>query len=317
LLIEDTEACLVYLNRCNQLGVDSLAFPNILAPATEWYEKGIITSKDTDGVPLEWGNADTLLKMLEKVAHREGFGDLLADGIIDAAARIGKGAEKYLSTCKGRPITGLEPRALVGMNLTYATATMSMYDAEGSPNVEYVGALVPMPEEEAIEKFGTVDVCTPLSYAKAKATAYYQDICLLADSLGLCKFITESGLRAIGFDEMAQLFEKCTGVEMDGEKLRAASQRIRNVERAFLVREGITRKDDRVVGKVANEPIQEGVPSQIGLAFDQEKFSKMLDEYYEVRGWDVETGIPTRETLHELGLDDIAEDLQKRNKLPR
>ena len=61
----------------------------------------------------------------------------------------------------------------------------------------------------------------------------------------------------------------------------------------------------------------EGVPSQIGLAFDQEKFSKMLDEYYEVRGWDVETGIPTRETLHELGLDDIAEDLQKRNKLPR
>jgi aldehyde:ferredoxin oxidoreductase len=100
LLIEDTEACLKFLNRCNQLGVDTIAFPFLLAAATEWYEKGIITGKDTDGIPLEWGNADLMLKMLEKVAHREGFGDLLADGAPAAAARIGKGAEECISTCK-------------------------------------------------------------------------------------------------------------------------------------------------------------------------------------------------------------------------
>jgi aldehyde:ferredoxin oxidoreductase len=317
LYIEDTEACLRYVNRCNQLGVDTVAFSFVLAAATEWYEKGIITSKDTDGIPLEWGNADSLLKMLEKFSHREGFGDLLAEGIPVAAARIGKGAEECISMCRGQQLMGLEPRALVGSALSYVTATIPLHDEEGAPPVEYTGAFVPMPEEEATKKFGTPDACTPLSYAKARVTAYFQDICLLSDAVGMCKFITEYGLGAVGFDEMAQLFEKCTGVEMDGEKLRAASHRIRTVERAFLVREGITRKDDKLLGKIATEPIQKGLPSQIGLALDMEKFSKMLDEYYQLRGWDVETGIPTKEKLHELGLDYIAKDLQKRNKLPR
>lgn len=316
LLIDDTEACLKYLNLCNQLGVDTIAFPFMLAVATEWYEKGIITSKDTDGVPLEWGNADSLLIMLEKVAHREGFGDLLADGTATAAARIGKGADKYLSTCKGQQIIGLEPRGLVGTALNYVTGTIPSHDEEGQPTVEYIGPLVTMPDKEAMQKFGTVEACTPLSYDKARATVYYQDLCLIADALGMCKFITEWGRIVLGLDEMAQLFEKCTGVEMDGENLKATANRIRCVERAFLVREGITRKDDTITGKIADEPIRKGVPSQIGVSLDMEKFSKMLDEYYQIRGWDIETGIPTKEKLHELGLDDIANELRERNQLP-
>jgi aldehyde:ferredoxin oxidoreductase len=135
---------------------------------------------------------------------------------------------------------------------------------------------------------------------------------MACDVMGICKFFTEWTGQEVSFGELARLFETCTGMEMDDKSVRTVSQRVRNLERAFLVREGITRADDKMTGKVT-EPIKKG--QRVGLTLDEEKFSRLLDEYYQSRGWDVTTGIPLKETLAELGLEGVVQDLQRRNKL--
>ena len=305
--INDPEALLKFLNLANRYGINTREFPYVLSVAMDWYENGILTLKDTDGIPLEWGNVDTVLKMMEKGARREGFGDLIADGTEIAAQKIGKGADRFVSSCKGVQCGGEEIKVLIGTALNYVTATIPAHVEEGMPIVEIKG----MDSREAIEKFGTDDL-DPESYNKSAVTIYYQDLCLACDILGVCKFFTEWTGQELSFKELARLFETCTGMDMDEKNIRNVSRRVRNVERSFLVREGITRKDDKVTGKVT-EPIKKG--QRVGLTFDEEKFSKLLDEYYQGRGWDVATGIPSQETLQELGLEDIARDLETRNLL--
>jgi len=299
--INDPEALLKCLNLANRYGINTREFPYILSVAMDWYENGILTLEDTDGIPLEWGNVDAVLKMMEKGARREGFGDLIADGSEIAAQRVGKGAERFVSSCKGVQCGGEEIKVLIGTALNYVTATIPAHVEEGMPIVEIKG----MDSREAVAKFGSDDL-DPESYNKAAVTIYYQDLCLACDVLGVCKFFTEWTGQELSFKELARLFEMCTGQAMDEPSIREASRRVRNVERSFLVREGITRTDDRVTGKVM-EPIKKG--QRVGLTFDEEKFSRLLDEYYQGRGWDVSTGIPMRETLLELGLEDIARDL--------
>jgi len=301
--IDDPEALLKLLNLANRYGINSREFPYILSVAMDWYENGIITKQDTDGIALEWGNVEAVIQMMEKGATRQGFGDLLADGSEIAAARIGRGAERFVSTCRGVQCGGEEVKVLIGTALNYVTATIPAHVEEGMPIVEIKG----MDSREALEKFGSDDL-DPLSYNKAAVTIYYQDLCLACDILGVCKFFTEWTGQELSFPELARLFTTTTGVDLDADSLRQTSRRVRNLERAFLVREGITRKDDRLVGKVT-EPIKKG--QRVGLSIDEERFSGLLDEYYQRRGWDIQTGIPLRGTLEELGLQDVAADLQE------
>jgi aldehyde:ferredoxin oxidoreductase len=307
--VDDREALLKFLNLANQYGINTREFPYILGVAMDWYENGIITTADTDGIPLEWGNVDSILKMMEKGAHRQGFGDLLGDGAEEAARKIGRGADRFVSSVRGVQCGGEEVKVLIGTALNYVTATIPAHVEEGMPIVEIKG----MDSREALAKFGTDDL-DPMSYNKAAVTIYYQDLCMACDVMGICKFFTEWTGQEVSFEELARLFEMSTGMEMDDESVRGASRRVRNLERAFLVREGITRADDRMSGKVM-EPIKKG--QRVGLTLDEDKFSGLLDEYYRSRGWDVATGIPLQETLAEHGLEDVAQDLQRRKKLAR
>ncbi len=306
--VDDPEALLKFLNLSNRYGINTREFPYILSVAMDWYENGIISKKDTDGIPLEWGNVESVLTMMERSSLRQGFGDLLADGTEIAARQIGKGAERFVSSCRGVQCGGEEVKVLIGTALNYVTATIPAHVEEGMPIVEIKG----MDSREAIQKFGSDDL-DPLSYNKAAVTIYYQDLCLACDILGVCKFFTEWTGQELSFPELARLFEMCTGMDMDEKEVRRISTRVRNVERAFLVREGITRKDDRMTGKVV-EPIPKG--QRVGLTLDEEKFSNLMDEYYERRGWDVNSGIPTEETLQELALGDVAEELKQKGHLP-
>jgi len=306
--IDDKEALFAFLNLSNRLVINTREFPYILSVAMDWYAHGVITKDDTDGIPLEWGNVDSVLKMIRKAAYREGFGDVIADGSERAASKIGRGAERFVSSVRGVQCGGEEVKVLIGTALNYVTATIPAHVEEGMPIVEIKG----MDSCEALSKFGTDDL-DHLSYDKAAVTIYYQDLCLACDSLGMCKFLTEWTGQEMSYSELATLFSMCTGVPMDQDSLRTASQRIRNVERAFLAREGITRRDDALKGKVL-EPIKAG--QRVGLALDDERFSRLLDEYYKRRGWDVETGIPLKARLRELGLDDIASDLERRHIPP-
>lgn len=304
------------LNLCNQYGLDTMDLGSTIGAACEWYEKGIITQKDLDGIDLRWGNAEAIIDIIHKIANREGIGDVLAEGPVHAAERIGKGAMDYVSHCKGMPVGCDDPRILRGIALNAVTATIPAHHEDGMIG-DYPGFPCTVYGLELGRKmFGpdadkkTID---PLSYKKANAVLQMQNLCRLADAIEICKFATNWTTQEIGFKDASALFFACTGIEISPEEMELAAERINDLERSFIVREGMSRKDDYFHGKIAKEPVQTG-PFK-GEMLDLEKFDAMLDEYYEVRGWDKETGVPTREKLEKVGLKNVADELEKMGKL--
>ena len=230
--------------------------------------------------------------MVQRIANREGFGDLLSYGGVRAAKKIGKGAEKCITHCKGAMRSTGDVRGSIGYVLGLATATRGPDHLRGST------ALYGQPGQYE---------------GQAKAVYEAQCICTLADSLEICKFSTSYSQMEISLKAVAELFSLATGVEMDEEELIKASDRIWCLERAFIVREGISRKDDVLTGRYTDEPVRGG--SLDGFIHDQEKWEQLLDEYYELCGFDNETGIPTRAKLETSGLEYVADELQKMGKL--
>jgi aldehyde:ferredoxin oxidoreductase len=278
---------------CNQYGLDQSECGQEIAAAMEWYQKGIITKKDTDGIELEWGNHDAIIKMIQKISNREGIGDLLAEGGVRAARKLGKEAEECISYSKMALRTTGDVRSMTAYMLGEATSTRGADHLRGS--------------RSAFGRPGQYEGC-------AKAVYDNQFVCTLADALEVCKFNTTYLRMEMGLKDMAELLSAATGIKFDETEMKEIADRIWNLERAFIVREGITCKDDYLHGRYLNEPIHGGPLD--GLKIDKEKWDKMLEEYYNLNGWDKKTGIPTRTRLEELGLNDIADDLEKMGKLP-
>jgi len=290
---------------CNQYGLDQSECAQEIAVAMEWYEKGIITKEDTEGIELTWGNHEAIMAMIHKIANKEGFGELLAEGGVYAAQKLGKEAEKAISYSKGALRTTGDLRHLAVYMLGEATSTRGAdhlrgaigeatatstgpYDLSGDPNRRYEGA--------------------------AKAVYDNQTKCTLVDILEVCKFNSTYMKMEIGLKEMTELYSAATGVEIDETGMWLIADRIWNLERTFSVREGITRGDDYLKGRYLDEPVHGGPYD--GMAVDRQKWDGMLDEYYELNGWDTQTGIPTRAKLEALGLKDVADELEKLGKLP-
>ncbi len=308
------EASLLKINNiCNEYGICGDTSGVTLAAAFEWYQKGLITKSDTDGIALEWGNVESQIGMLMKIINREGFGDLLAEGSAIAAKKIGKGAEKCISHTKGGDLDQMDVRTVKGCALSDAVSSRGADPQRGWPGtVEFY----PLKPETAKKVYGSEEFAVdPESYkGKGVVVSYFSNVCTLCDALGICKFASIWSTSAIGFKEMADLISSSTGLDIDEKGIYKAADRINNIERAYLVREGITRKDDTIHGRAMEEPIPSG-PHK-GKRLDKKKFEGMVDEYYDVVGWDKKNGFPTRKTLEGLGLKDVADELKKMGKLP-
>jgi aldehyde:ferredoxin oxidoreductase len=276
----------------------------------EWYQNGIITQEETGGLAFDWGNYRSMIAMIPQIAARQGFGAVLADGAVTAAQRIGRGADKYLNSCKGMVIGGQDFRGMKGTSLGFATATRGCDHLRGGNVFEVpMGGKPLISPEEAVERFGSEHILDHDSYEKARPVVFFQNINTLADSLQICKFNTSHNGHGINVQDMADIFTAVTGVEADESGLFAAANRIYTVERCFSVREGITKKDDFFQGKWAREATSGGRFD--GCRFDRKKFDRMLEDYYGERGWDTATGIPTKETLNKLGLDKVSRELKR------
>jgi aldehyde:ferredoxin oxidoreductase len=296
-------------NMGNQLGIDLIEFGGAMAVVMEWFEKGIVSSEDLDGISLTWGNHEGMVKMMEKIAFRQGVGNILSDGIVRAAKKFGKEAEKYVSHSKGMVLAGIEPRSLKGTALGIAT---------GSRGADHLRAMVPvefpafplMKPEEAEALFGSREVMEPGSYKKGAATIYFQNFYVIKDLFEICTFLVGlgKGTSAFSHDDLFELYRLATGIETDEEKMLTIGERVYNIERAYSCREGMGRKDDYLVGKWGEGSVPNG-PYE-GEEIDPQKWEEMLDEYYRLRGWD-KNGTPTPEKLKELGLDNVADSLKK------
>lgn len=298
---------------CNRYGLDTITLGNVLGLMMELRQKRIVTENDMDDIKLDWGNWEAMIEMIEKIVRGDGIGNLLAEGPLSVAEKIGKGAEKYVVHTKRLGYSSHENRSTKGYALSHAVSTRGGDHLRSIPTCVYWG---PTANPELIKMiYGKVKTVDPRSYEdQAIAVIWYERMYTACDCIGMCKYITP--WLGTGFGvvprEMTELFSLATGVEMDERKMIEISNRVYNLERAFIVREGITRKDDYPPARFMEEPIPSG-PNK-GDQIDRKKYDGMLNEYYELRGW-TSDGVPMKAKLEELGLNSVADELKRLGKL--
>jgi len=294
---ENMDAAINSTYLCNEFGIDTISAGGIIAFAMECYENGLISKEDTGGLDLSWGNADLLPVLVEKISKREGIGDILADGVSKAAKKIGKNAEKFAIHCKGLEGPAHDPRSGKALAVTYGTANRGMCHIHPLEGMAYDSGkfdwgMVPygVPDPNTLDRWD--------EKGKGKIVKILQDGLIMPDVLGVCKFFMYAG---VTLEQYAKLLSSFTGWNLKGKDLVRIGERINNLQRLFNTREGFDKKDDSIPDRAKQRPL-------FGAYQDEDRCiikdcEGMLKEYYIARGWDVETGIPTKEKLMELELE--------------
>jgi aldehyde:ferredoxin oxidoreductase len=281
---------------CDNYGLDTVSTGASIAFAMELHEKGILTENDTD-LDLTWGNSDTVLELVNRIAYRKELGDILAEGVRRAAEKIGKGSEYYAMHIKGQEIPAQDGRSQQSMGLAQATSSRGADHLKGFPTIDEMGY-----PTEAVKRYGEKYLPEIVDGTQTKYKAMVvkdgEDFGTVIDSIGICKFGTFFP-PALYWDRIATVLSLVTGFDIDVPKLKMIGERIVNLQRMFNVREGISRKDDIQPRRL----LEEKSPSP-GRAYGHVVYLKnMLDDYYQLRGWDTETGIPSDRKLSRLSLE--------------
>ena len=304
---------------CDRLGVGVDEAGHMYAFGAELYKKGIITSKDTDGMEFRLGDQEAILEHIRKMAYREGFGDVMADLVVKGGKRIGKGAEEVARDRNLKKQLSYPLRSSYTQALSYSTSTRGSCHLKSTPFVYemWLPAWYPMEyvREVGLEKFGDPEACiTPGNpNGKALMTTEGEYMCYVCDFTIICKFVTRKTIYdALNIADIAKMLTPLTGIEYKREDLVKTAQRINAVQRAFNCREGYRREDDYPPPATFKE-----YKMIFGkkVVIEQNKYDKLLDEYYTMHGVNLKTGIPTRQRLEELDLKDVADDLTKRGIL--
>jgi aldehyde:ferredoxin oxidoreductase len=296
--------------RCNALGLDTISAGATLSWAVESYERGLLTDADTGGVPFVWNDPETYIKVLDWIAHREGVGDLLAEGSARAAARIGNGSVRYAMQVKGQELPNHEPRGKWGVGLGYAVAPTGgdHLQAAHDPWFTKPGEYSSDANWVDLEDLSPLGVTEPvpaedLSGAKVRLFVYLQYIWGLHDVLDWCIFTTVPEFRAISLNQLVECVHAITGWRTSLFELLKAGERGVTMARAFNYRHGFTAADDRLPERFF-EPMRGGALE--GHFIDKQAFADALQLYYGMMGWDA-NGAPTRAKLEELSVGWIAE----------
>ena len=285
---------------CNKYTLDTISTGVVVAFAMECYEKGILTQEDTDGLELTWGNHEAELQLIERIARRQGIGDLLAEGVARAAEKLGRGAEKFALTIKGQELPMHEPRGKKGLGLSYAVSNrgachLQMIDHDDSWEIP----------ENMVPEVGLVKPADRLDTGidKVRIVKAAEDWKSMVDSLTMC--MIDSFPCGPAPDTIFGILNSITGWNMSPAEWVKTGERAINICRAFNVREGFSRKDDTLPERLS-EPLPDG-PYK-GQRITKEELDSMLNNYYALRGWD-RHGVPTPEKLRELGLEWVTEEL--------
>jgi aldehyde:ferredoxin oxidoreductase len=290
----DLPLALYAVDRCNRLGLDAISTSEVIAWAMELAERGLLSAREADGLDLSFGCGETILSLVEKIASREGFGNVLADGVRAAAVKLGRGQE-YAMEVKGLELFQADVRAMKGYALGNAVASRGADHLRSEPWFEFSGD-----HAEAIRRYGTPDAADRLAWrGKGRLVAHYEEKAAVADALGVCKNIYNN-MEVMDWDETAGLLSALTGWKWSGAEVRSVGERIVNLERLLNGRWGISRRDDTLPRRFLEEPAGPFDSPSAGSVVELEQ---MLDEYYAVRGWDADTGLPTRAKLQELRLE--------------
>ena len=288
--IDDLPAVCKGNELCNAYGLDTISAGVSIAFAMECYEKGLLTKDQVDGIDARFGNPQAMLALLEKIARREGVGNLLAEGSLRAARQIGQGSEDFAMQVKGQEIPMHEPRLKMGLGVGYALSPTgadhchNIHDTgfvKGSDSARSYGILEPLQVDD-------------LGPSKVRLLAYMLSRRQFGNCVGICDFVSWND------DDVVAMVRAVTGWNSSVWELVKAGERAMTLARFFNIREGFTDKDD-VLPKRFHEAFVTGPLT--GVAPTPEQVEKAKRDYYEMMGWDRETGVPSLAKAQELDIE--------------
>jgi len=297
--IDNLEA-VAYANQlCNAYGIDTVSCGATVAWALDAFEAGLLTSEDTGGLALRFGDHEMMTRLVEMIARREGFGDLLAEGSARAAEKIGRGSQDLVVAVKKQELPAHMPQVKRSLGLIYAVNPFGADHQSSEHDPSYAG----YPERMA--QIGLTNPQPSDNLNAEKVRFAYTTQCLYSalDSVNVCQFVYGPSWHLFDTEQLAQMVSLVTGWDVTVEELLAVGERRLNLLRAFNAREGIGRAEDKLPKKMF-QALQGGASE--GIALTEAEFETALDTYYELAGWDIETGMPTREKLENLGFDWLA-----------
>jgi len=309
LLVDDMPTVIKAFELCNGYGIDMHSWSNCIAWAIECYERKILSREDTDKLELRWGDGPLLLESIRRIAFREGsFGNLLAEGVARASKRIGRGAERYAMHQKGMEIND-ELRVDKGMAFGILTESRGAGHTLGA----YFGSFdKEMTTDRAKKLYGTENAALAEVYEdKADLVVQTEQYGAIQDCLGICWFASHRAAPLLIEQYNMQTYADCirdaTGVSVSADELFVIAERILSLEKVINVLSGLTR-DDEYPPQRFFEPIPKGLKA--GMKLDRRSLEALFRRHALLHNWDPETGIPTRSTLEQLGLGEVADRLE-------
>lgn len=296
--VDDLQAIAKANELCGRFTLDSISTSSAVAFAMECFEHGLIDPKDTGGLDLRFGNAEAMVKCAEMIARREHIGDLLAEGVKRASEQIGGDARYFAMHVKGQELPMHDPRGKLGLALGYAIneagadhLTAAHDPALANPDsITFKGA----------QPLGITEALSPLELSPRKARNYarLENWNSFEKTVGLC-FFGPAPRSFIQADQVLTAMRAASGWDVDIPDLLRIGERATNLARIFNLREGFTRKDDTLPERLF-QPLQGGALA--GRSVPREEFEQALTALYRLKGWDPETGVPTRARLAELDI---------------
>jgi aldehyde:ferredoxin oxidoreductase len=303
--VSDLQAVAKANELCNRYTLDAISCSSVVSFAMECFEHELIGLEDTGGLELRFGNAEAVVRCVEMIGRREGIGNLLAEGTKRAAEVIGGDAPYFAMQVKGQELAMHDPRGKVGVGLSYAVSETgaehltAFHDPVlANPDSFQYKSMQPLGVNEPV---GVRD----LGRRKVEYYALLENWNNWGKASGLCYF-GPAPRSFIAIEDVVEAVRAATGWDVTVEDLLRVGERANNLARVFNAREGFSRKDDTLPERLF-QPLENGALA--GVAYPREEFSRALTDLYEIKGWDTETGIPTRERLAELGIEWAAEKL--------
>lgn len=295
LLIDDAKAVQYGHHLCNLYGLDVISTAAAIAFAFEAYDLGLINDEHTGGLVLRWGDPKGMLALIHQIARREHIGTYLADGVMRAARKIGRGAERFAMHVGGQELPFHDPRYSPSFATTYLTdPTPGRHTAGGAHVLETAYGHLPFPVD-GVKRVRRYDYASK-GPVHALATRQKQ----VQVALGLCEFEAH-----VGSFDYAQMVRGATGWELSTDELLEVGERIQALRQAFNWREGIRPGDWRVPDRALGRPPQTVGPTA-GITVDVEQMAR---SYYQAMAYDPESGRPLPDRLRALGLERVAADL--------
>lgn len=293
--VSDLAAVSLANQLCNMYGMDTISCGASVAWAMDCYEQGLLTLEDTDGLELNFGNAEAMIALVEKIGNRDGFGDLLAEGSSRAAARLGQEAQALVVAVKGQEFPAHMPQVKRSLALIYA---VNPFGADHMSH-EHDPSYRDYPERMRMLGLEDPQPDSVLNDEKIRFALTTQYTYSYLDSANFCQFVFGPAWQLYGPDQMVDVVQAVTGWDVTLEELQRVGERRLNMMRAFNAREGFTRENDRLPKKLEKALV--GGESD-GVFLSPEDLEIAKDTYYEMAGWDIETGTPKDAKLAELGL---------------